>query len=328
MKKSYPFISILRVLAMISIVAGHLCSYFDVYLYDLGGVGVEIFLAISGYLYGQRLIKYKAKWLYGRLMRIMIPVWIWTVFLFLLGSIIDKPHFDLLPCLIGVQGTGFLTPFNLPIYRAMSHTWFVTTILICYLFTLVLCNEKGLSFVDKYKWQITIMSCIAQIILARIGFQIGYFIIFFTGFIIARLGKSDISKRALLSFIAMFILGATRILLHGLENWFYNSVIAIWSAGAIGIFSLCFFEWLGTKWSASVEKIANLAVWKYLDKVSYPIYIVHYCFLHGFLDVANMAVNPMLQLLLCLVLTGFSAAVLEKTTEIVRKRRDDLIKTN
>jgi peptidoglycan/LPS O-acetylase OafA/YrhL len=321
MKKRYSFISLLRVLAMISIVAGHLCSYFNIYLYDLGGVGVEIFLAISGYLYGRRIIEDKREWIKSRALRIMIPVWIWTVFLFILGCVIDEPHFDLLPCLIGIQGACFITPWNPPIYPAMSHTWFITAILVCYLITIALCSKKGHSVVDKYKWIIFAASCVAQIILARFGFQIAYFIIFFFGFVIARLDQKHIGRRAVLSFAAMIALGVTRILLHGLENWFYNSVVALWSAGAIGVFSLCFFEWSETKRVTFFENIAKSILWKYLDIVSYSVYIAHYCYLHGFFSVDHLIESKPMQLLLMLLFTIISAIALERLTALIDNKR-------
>lgn len=49
-------ISIIRVLAMLSIVLGHICTWKGINTYQLGAIGVEVFLFISGYLYGKKRI--------------------------------------------------------------------------------------------------------------------------------------------------------------------------------------------------------------------------------------------------------------------------------
>ena len=41
---------------MISIIIGHWCTFAGIYIYQLGGIGVEVFLFLSGYIYGQKKI--------------------------------------------------------------------------------------------------------------------------------------------------------------------------------------------------------------------------------------------------------------------------------
>ena len=47
-------ISIIRVIAMLSIILGHYLMMKNIYTYQLLSIGVEIFLLVSGYLYGTR----------------------------------------------------------------------------------------------------------------------------------------------------------------------------------------------------------------------------------------------------------------------------------
>lgn len=325
--KRYHFISVLRVLAMLSIVAGHICTFLDIYLFDLGGVGIYSFLAISGFLYGNRVIENTGKWLVSRVKRIMIPVWIWTILLFVLGMVIDTAHYDLLLCLFGVQGLPFFTPVSFEVYRPMAHTWFITVILLCYLMTALIGTEKTQGWVDHNKRVIFPALCLVQIVLVYFGFQIIFFNVFFAGYIIARLKDGKLNTRAVLSFLTMLMLGIIRIMWHryGAENVFYNRIIVSWSGAAIGIFSLCFFEWFGSK--VSMEKLSESKGWKYLDKLSFPIYIVHYCLLHGFLQVGQFTGNRAMQIALCIFFTEFSAVVLDKVNGIIEKHSNRLLGT-
>lgn len=63
-------ISLIRVAAMLSIVFAHICAWKGIYLYQLGSIGVEVFLFISGYLYGRREISDRKQWMIARVRRI------------------------------------------------------------------------------------------------------------------------------------------------------------------------------------------------------------------------------------------------------------------
>ena len=70
-------IQLIRILSMFLIIIGcHLISEFGNDILKKAGqifnVGVYIFLFISGYLYGDKIIKNKKKWYFKRLKRILI----------------------------------------------------------------------------------------------------------------------------------------------------------------------------------------------------------------------------------------------------------------
>ena len=61
--KNFDFrISFVRVLAMLSVILGHWCSFAGIYTYQLGGIGVQIFIFLSGYIYGQKDIPNIMAW--------------------------------------------------------------------------------------------------------------------------------------------------------------------------------------------------------------------------------------------------------------------------
>lgn len=69
-------ISIIRVLAMISIIAGHVFAWENINTYQLLSIGVEIFLFVSGYLYAHKDIDSILAFLKERITKLLIPSWI------------------------------------------------------------------------------------------------------------------------------------------------------------------------------------------------------------------------------------------------------------
>lgn len=63
----------LRSIAMISIVVGHLFQSLESSLIYVFNVGVQVFLIISGYLYGHRMIVGWRHWFTKRFLKIYLP---------------------------------------------------------------------------------------------------------------------------------------------------------------------------------------------------------------------------------------------------------------
>lgn len=124
-------IDILRVLAMLSIVSCHICQFYGNEWAFILNIGVQIFLVISGYLYGQRTEDNWGKWFKKRFVKLYPPFIIYVMavlplYFFYQRSYL-KPYvilvyiFDLQGILGGAKG--------------LNHLWYMTTIAICYLIT-------------------------------------------------------------------------------------------------------------------------------------------------------------------------------------------------
>lgn len=66
-------ISLIRALAMFSIVACHFLQYYDNRFAWVLNVGVQVFLVLSGYLYGHKVIIGWRQWYVRRAMKIYLP---------------------------------------------------------------------------------------------------------------------------------------------------------------------------------------------------------------------------------------------------------------
>ena len=66
-----PNISVIRTIAVFSIIAGHLLTMYNIEHFQFGAIGVEIFFFISGYLYSDKRIDDVKKWLVNRWKRLI-----------------------------------------------------------------------------------------------------------------------------------------------------------------------------------------------------------------------------------------------------------------
>lgn len=123
-------ISLLRLVAMCCIVACHLCQCYGLAAAWALNVGVQVFLAISGWLYGLRPdIDGVGRWYGRRLLRIAVPYWLVLVPLLVADALLTT-H----------APTAKQVVLSLAMVRSGSvpngaHLWYVSCVLLCYLAT-------------------------------------------------------------------------------------------------------------------------------------------------------------------------------------------------
>ena len=126
-KKDYA-ISIIRLIGLCLIITCHICQFYKNELAWWLNVGVQVFLLVSGYLYGQRdLIETKSfyrrnisKVLVDHYLFLMISVPIYII-------VFHYPiqRLDYLKLLLGI-GTSV---------QGLGHLWYISTIIVCYIIT-------------------------------------------------------------------------------------------------------------------------------------------------------------------------------------------------
>lgn len=129
-------ISIIRVLAMISIIAGHVFAWENINTYQLLSIGVEIFLFVSGYLYAHKDIDSILAFLKERITKLLIPSWIMMCVLGIATWCIEGEleSGTVLVYLLNLQGIPF-------VFRGIKNgqlfqggqLWFLTVIFACYI---------------------------------------------------------------------------------------------------------------------------------------------------------------------------------------------------
>lgn len=90
MKNKDVSIQMVRILSMVSIILCHLVQELNnitiAKTAQFFNVGVYIFLFLSGWLYGQKNIQNISEWFIGRVKRVLIPMWIFILFLFVIHT--------------------------------------------------------------------------------------------------------------------------------------------------------------------------------------------------------------------------------------------------
>ena len=132
-EKDYS-ISCVRLISLLLIVTCHMMQYCDFFLAWWFNVGVQIFLCISGYLYGQRSMKDIPAFVNKRLKKILLPYYITFVTVAILQYFFVRDKIDLNRFFGGLILNKHLA--------GGDHLWFIPVILICYAVLILL---------DKYK---------------------------------------------------------------------------------------------------------------------------------------------------------------------------------
>lgn len=120
-------ISAVRLFSLILIVTCHMMQFYGMGLAWWFNVGVQIFLCISGYLYGQRKSSDVISFYKHRFLKLLIPYYVVLFSAGMLLYIFFRDRFSLtdfmgaLFCRYTIDGGG--------------HLWFVATILMCYVLT-------------------------------------------------------------------------------------------------------------------------------------------------------------------------------------------------
>lgn len=324
--KNYS-ISIIRSIAVCMIVSCHIFQGLNVELAYWMNVGVQIFLCMSGYLYGKKDIKDIKKWYIRQYLKIMIPVWVILTCLLIILSFCHNESISLSSVVFSYLGVaGFQT---LP---ELTHTWFITYILFCYLITPLLERIDIISGVSEWKFLFylaSIIICLEVLYMGKIvSVMPQYVAVYIIGYYLSHNEKiKGIYVRKI--YIKLFgiltvVLFPIRLLIQygnlKIENGYWNILrgqIIDWHHLLIGIslfiFLLSFIE------NRKIESNSIKAV-NYLDKYSYYIYLVHQIFILNTFSLLNFTRFLFLNLIMIVVAIAFSSYILSKLTQIINIR--------
>lgn len=126
------------------IVICHVMQYYDFVLAWWFNVGVQIFLCISGFLYGQKNIENVTKFYHKRLKKILIPYYL-TLIPFAILEFVFYPNVISLKSFLGAAVLRTTL-------KGAGHLWFVPTILLCYLITPLMQDYRDEYVQDKKSW--------------------------------------------------------------------------------------------------------------------------------------------------------------------------------
>lgn len=325
--KFNPAISVIRVVAMISIIVGHWLSMQKINHFQFGAIGVEIFLFISGYLYSEKKIDSIRRWTFDRWKRIVFPYW-----LVLGGVIVLRLSFKYPVSLnaaivfsLNLQGLDkIFRDISIPVLKGMGHTWFLTVLVICYMIMLLLKkNPKIEKIIIKNKKIFFLCTILLQIVLSFLDIQIIRPLCFFYGYFWDK-SKLDLStKKYSFLTVLMTLFTLIRLVTHILydRSILYDYIIFGWSFIILALWliisALKFLNYV----SDVVNRIVANKTWKLLDLLTYPLFLTHYMFASGEFAVTNWINTLTGQIIAFAILVCLSGGLVLMLTEYKKVKK-------
>ena len=302
-------ISMIRLLAMLSIIACHFCQYYNSEWAWWLNVGVQVFFIISGYLYGSKSMDEPILWLKKRFVKILTPYYIFLT-LAMIGYIIVSPD---------ILGAGNIVSSYLVVgtIKGISHLWFVSYILFCYIITPYLAairdylSDKNLLFSIGSVVVIFGVYSIIEILVngyfrpGRVGcYILGYF----TAVLVNRIGSKSLHLCFWISLIPTVISNYVYCHIHYLQGLEMKGTLA-----HITDFSHAFLGYSLTMLLMLVFiKIKGSRILVYSDKYSYEIYLVHQLFILSPLTLLTTTNNSIINVSLTILVIFLSGYMLNK----------------
>lgn len=284
-----PHISVLRVYSMFLIIITHFLSWRNIDDFQIASVGVACFLFISGYLYGDKNIENRKDWIKNRIKRVLVPFWILAIALSIYLIVKGDYQFALrqiVESLFNLQGLHNVLHFPIALGNGhmpgLAHCWFLTIIMLCYIGVIFLKNSCAEKFGDNHPGILLLLVIALHIAFCFINIAIGCFVIFFVGYFFRRL--EYLSKTlnyffAKMTFV-MLLAVAIRIVLKKIidGDFFYDFFISSFSSNVCAIWCFIFVKWICGR-SSLLATITAKKNWKWIDNMTYPLYLTHYMFL-------------------------------------------------
>jgi peptidoglycan/LPS O-acetylase OafA/YrhL len=297
-------IVIIRATAMFSIILCHLFQAYDNYLASVFNIGVQVFLVMSGYLYGKKAITDWGKWAEKRFIKLYIPYFIVaaTVTLLLLFFKAESiKWYKILALIINVQGFKLVFHDYIPSlsFSGLSHLWFMTAIMFAYFTTPLLQRLKKYSelcmviLLASVLFIYTFIACPERFLF---GFEwlwlyaFGYFF-------------SNISSKTKKLYIVLFSICYLYLFMqiHQLQD------IGLWRR--LGRHHHCtlgiLLFTLGVTLLRRIPITSRImAIFKWFDKYSFFIFLTHFVVMIGDFSLAHITESIVVNILLMLTATA------------------------
>ena len=299
MKKDLS-IQIIRIISMFSIVACHLVK--NHVIGQFLTFGIYTFLFISGYLYSDKKINNKFRWLFKQLKKILLPSYIFIFILIILNYLINN-LFDVKYIYIHL--------FNLQYFfegiMGGTHLWFLTVIVICYIFTLY--KEKILKYIKKtfYLFSYILISCIAAYVNYKICNLMFMILVYFLGMYYRNIEKNkhyNINKTILIVISAIILKLLIRCYYDGTP--FYDCIVY-----SVVHFMLAYAFFTTIKFIISNSKFKSNCIVDFFDGISYYIYIVHYMLIVGPVSLIGTTGIYLVDVILVIVISLIMGVILK-----------------
>jgi peptidoglycan/LPS O-acetylase OafA/YrhL len=284
-----PAISLSRVTGMIMIVLCHIIKYYTFVpghqiLGEFFNCGVQLFIFISGYLYGGKIINSFRQWFKARFLTVSLPAILIAVFtiiaLLIAGETVSVQ--SMIAYVLDAEGLLFLN-WNMfsklfDEIPSLGPLWFTTVIMLCYLLVPALQSiTQKIKRIRLLTILLFVIGAIASIALA--GYlDIIYFCFFAVGYCLGKIKILDrISTKRFLIYTGLFLASlAGRLLLQRFfdNTALYHSFVPL-SRFVIGTWFVVFYSYINHMNHSALSAVGSSKIIKLFSDYSYYVYLVH-----------------------------------------------------
>ena len=292
-------IHILRLMSTISIIICHVLQYYKSSWCQIFNIGVQIFWAMSGYLYGKRtIVSWRAFYL-KRVVKIYLPfiIWVLGVFVVFYCNGIKITFCHLITYMLSLQGeTHYFARYGL---KGLGHLWFLTGLWACYI---------SLPFFQKVRSKqytlIFVVLFVSIILYGSVLFFSSYYLwIFAFAYFYGSIGEDKTKKILQWSIFIIAILFLCTTTWEDLQNQYYWRLhhIFIGEAFLILFVKMSYLIKGIVFWGGHIVKASIF---------SYYIYLTHMLWIFGPVSILSYVESEFLGILSVIAATLFSSYVL------------------
>lgn len=274
-KEESIVLSYIRISAVAMIVLCHFFQAYDNRWAYIFNVGVQIFLILSGFLYGHKNISNWKDWSKKRAMKLYLPVFVFLTLALPLYLFFYPSYFNLWGYLcnyFNVQGIPFVMG-GVQLVKGTRHLWFLTAIMMAYCFTPILqIGRKKASLLFTILWMIQMLAY--YILPGPFAFILSWFTMYGIGYMFANMSPKH------RDYSLCFLILSSLIILH-LISWdklliYFNPMNRLFH-DILG----CTIFFGGYRLLRLFQQIKLFKVAMLIDRYSFHIYIIHYFLLIG-----------------------------------------------
>ena len=308
-------ISLIRLISLAFIITCHIMQWYNLELAWWFNAGVQIFLCISGYLYGQKDVGEVTAFYHRRFKKILIPYLLVFVLYGILQFLFAKDVFIAEIFLKGLFVNATL--------KGAGHLWFVHTILICYVLTPLLEAYRNKWVKNTKSW---ILFLLLGVEIASLFF--GAFDKFFNPAWIScyvmgyALGINE-KHKWIKSKIMALIFGAIAAIGNCIQiycsyiahkNFTGYQIFCNYNHMMLGVFLFLAMKLLFDR--VNLERIEGFL--SFTDKYSYEMYLVHHLIILGPFSLMALTSVTSLNIMIILVLTVLLAWFLKLLSDRIQ----------
>lgn len=275
-------LSYVRISALLMIVLCHYCQAYGNKWAYVFNVGVQIFFALSGFLYGQKEIDNWWQWSKKRFVKLYIPMFVFLTMILPLYFFFRREELSIVwyaSNYLNLQGFSFALGGGT--ISGIRHLWFMTAIALCYCSTPLLQLFKNKS---NYILPILILLIVFNyyLVWAQLAFMLSWILVYAAGYLFANIGY----KRLAVLLITILMIALSCVLEWSEILNYFNPKNRLWH-DLLGIAFL-----LNCYWILSNCIRIKMPEWlTKIDKYSFHIYIIHYFLLIGPFSMAHLFDN-------------------------------------